>query len=197
MTWYLAIEDELSEAIGLRLLDEQGITPFQPLGKKGNGYLKTKMQNWIALAKQYPVVLLTDLDRLACPVALRTDWFENKPLPDTLCFRIAIREVEAWLLADTIAINTLMGKTIKVTTEPEALEDPKTHLLNLVATKGSRALKEDMIRVDAGSVRQGVGYNARLCHMVRTEWNPARAAERSPSLARARQRLAELAASKR
>lgn len=193
MTWSLATEDELSESIGFRLLIEQGITPTQCLRKGGYGYLSSRMSNWIALAKLHPVVLLTDLDRLACPVALRTAWFENRPLPASLCFRIAVREVEAWLLADPVAIRSLFGKAVKLPIAPESLLDPKMLLLQLVNAKASRDLKEDMLRVENGSLKQGPGYNARLCDMVCTVWDPARASARAPSLARARDRLAELA----
>ena len=41
----------------------------------------------------------------------------------------------------------------------------------------------------AGNLAQGLGYNARLTAWVNSEWSPQRAAERSPSLARARLRL--------
>lgn len=193
MTWSLATEDELSETIGLRLLEEHGVTPTQCLRRGGYGYLRSKMSNWIALAKLHPVVLLTDLDQMACPVQLRVDWFKNKQLPTSLCFRIAVREVEAWLLADPAAINTLFGKSVKLPLAPEHLPDPKRTLLQLVDSKGSRDLKEDMIRVESGVLKQGVGYNARLSGIVRTAWDPVRAAERAPSLARARVRLDELA----
>jgi hypothetical protein len=49
--------------------------------------------------------------------------------------------------------------------------------------------------VETGAIaRQGLGYNARLCHLVRTEWQPDRAAERSPSLRRTIERIRDLAA---
>mgnify|MGYP001586866076 CR=1 FL=1 len=192
MTWSLATEDELSETVAIRLLEEQGITPDQRLRKGGYGYLRSKVSSWKDLARLRPVLLLTDLDDLVCPVALKADWFGPPPLPPWLCFRIAVREVEAWLLADHMAMKVLYGKKSKMPLAPETLPDPKQHLLQL-ALKAPRVVKDDIVRCEGSVLKQGVGYNARLCDLVRTTWDPDRAARLAPSLAKARCRIAELA----
>ena len=193
MIWTLATEDELSETVGIRLLQENGITPFQCLRRGGYGYLRAGMDKWKALAKRQAVVVLTDLDRLACPVALRTDWFQNEVLPAQLCFRIAVREVEAWFLADHDAMDSLYGKKFKLPALPESLPDPKLKLLQL-AVRASRDIKHDLVRIEGEKLLQGLGYNTRLCQLAKTIWDPDRAATRSPSLLQARRRISELVA---
>ena len=93
----LATEDELSEAIGLRLIAE---SPFHEadvmtLRRNGSGYLKSKVDSWRQLAGQKVVLLLTDLDQIDCPVALRNEWLGTRPVPDRLLLRIAVREIES------------------------------------------------------------------------------------------------------
>jgi len=75
--------------------------------------------------------------------------------------------------------------------EPESLPDPKATLLNL-ARKAPRGVREDLLPAPGSIASQGLGFNSRLSDIVRTIWNPARAAERAPSLQRMRERLREL-----
>ena len=193
---YLATEDELSEAVGLRLLYEHKIfTQTQPklLRKDGFGYLRSKMDSWKQLAQRELVVLLTDLDRIVCPVALLDDWLgTSRVCPDNLIFRIAEREVEAWLLADHKAFKQLMGQKVQPPHEPDALPDPKQFLLTQ-AQRAPRNIREDLVAKAGAMARQGLGYNARLVPWVKKQWCPKRAAERSPSLARARRALKQAA----
>lgn len=189
----LGTEDELSEAIGLRLLAEQGGVLDDPLllRKSGFGYLRSKMDSWRQLAQRQPVVLITDLDRVACPLLLLSDWLGANPLPNNLLLRIAVREVESWLLADHEAMRALLGSG-RLPPQPDELPDPKQHLLRL-AKRAPRSVRLDLIREEGSVSAQGLGYNARLTDLVRSGWSPEKGAERSPSLARARRRIAELA----
>lgn len=190
----LATEDVLSEEIGLRLLAELPtlITPSKLLGKKGFGYLRSRMDNWRQLAQRQIVLILTDLDQLACPLALRADWLGDKPAPANLILRIAVREVESWVLADHEAMRKLIGKKGTLPPEPDNLPDPKQHLLKL-AKLAARPVREDLVKKTGAVASQGIGYNNRLTAWVRSDWSPERAAQRSPSLQRTRMRLNELA----
>lgn len=190
----LATEDALSEAVGKRLLAEVA-PPTEAnlcLRRNGFGYLRSKMKNWCELAVQQPVVLLTDLDKHSCPSSLMDDWFGELSRPNQLIFRVAVREVESWLLADHEAMRQLMGQKSKLPSEPDSIVDPKRYLLGL-AQKASREIRQDLVMGNGISASQGIGYNARLTDMVANSWNPNRAAVRSPSLHKARLRLHELA----
>lgn len=192
----LATEDELSQAIALRLISEleRPHSVIHKLGLKGNGYLRSKMDSWYQMAEHQIMMVLTDLDRAICLVEFRDQWLAHRPLPASLVFRIAVREVESWVLADHQAMRELVGKKGVLPEAPDVLPDPKQTLLGLGKTS-PKSVRDDLIKTIDGQLRQGVGYNARLTHWINTVWSPERAAERSPSLARARVRLQEAAMS--
>lgn len=192
----IATEDELSEAVALRLVAElsHAHRVTHCLRKGGFGYLRSKMGNWCQMARQQVMVVLTDLDQMDCAVALRSQWLANLQVPDTLLLRVAVREAEAWALSDHEAIRKLVGHKGVLSRMPENLPDPKQVLLRL-AKSAPREIKADLLREANGQLRQGLGYNARLVAWVRSEWDPERAAAKSPSLARARIRLREVVSS--
>lgn len=189
----LATEDALSEAIGLRLLDElsDSVHPNLLLRKDGFGYLKSKMDNWRQLAQRQIVFILTDLDQTACPAALRADWIGKNQQPVNLLLRVAVREVESWVLADHEAMRKLIGQKGTLPPQPDDLPDPKQHFLKL-AKLSPREIRADLIKEKNAIASQGLGYNNRLTAWVNSDWNPERAAQRSPSLERTRTRLREL-----
>ena len=190
----LATEDELSEAVGRRLLEE---TPgrFHPslyLRQGGFGYLRANINKWCELAHQLPVLLLTDLDRSLCPQKLMNQWFGEHERPNDLVFRVAVRETESWLLADHVAMRQLFGPRGRLPLDPDVLPEPKSSLLKL-AGLAARDVRNDLVVRRGAIASQGIGYNARLSLFVQTTWSPERAAQRSKSLSRARERLGELA----
>lgn len=189
----LATEDALSEAIGQRLLLELPVvvTLNLLLRKNGFGYLRSGMPKWRELAKRQAVLIITDLDRLSCPQKLVEGWLGSQPAPKNLLLRVAVREVESWVLADHEALRKLLGSKGKLPAAPDTLPDPKSHLLAL-AHSASRSVREDLVQQNGSVASQGIGYNNRLTAWVHSEWCPERASQRSPSLQRARMRLREL-----
>jgi hypothetical protein len=189
----LATEDSLSEVVGLRLVAETGLEVSLCLRKGGNGYLRSRIQSFCEISRQHPVLLITDLDRGQCPAALIGDWFRERQRPDDFLVRVAVREIESWLLADHAAMAGFMGIASRsLPRSPDGLIDPKAHLISLART-GTRDVREALVPDVRAIAAQGVGYNSRLTEFVRESWQPARAALRSPSLARTRIRVAELA----
>lgn len=188
----IATEDQLSEAIALRLISEIQTPHFiqHKLGRTGNGYLRSKMENWYRMAQHQVMLVVTDLDRANCLVEFRDQWLATEP-PANLVFRVAVREMESWVLADHIAMRELIGTKGVLPVAPDELADPKRALLGL-AKGAPKRVRDDLLKVTNGNVTQGLGYNARLTAWVYSEWSPQRAAERSPSLAKARLRLNEV-----
>lgn len=189
----LATEDALSEAVGLRLIAESALSGLECrcLRKDGFGYLKAGVHKWQQMAHRQVVFVLTDLDRQPCPLALKDTWFGKTPLPPQLVFRIAVRTIESWVLADHEALRMLLGKKPKFPDNPDALAQPKDYLLKL-ARQAPREVREDLAVMKGAVASQGIGYNSRMSDWVRTQWSPERAAERSPSLRRARAGIARL-----
>ncbi|WP_299444739.1 hypothetical protein [uncultured Rhodospira sp.] len=195
---WLATEDSLSEAVAERLLTEAtpGVEIALRFGGRGCGYLKTSLPKFINMAHRVPGLVLTDLDQTDCPHTLIAAWFKGRPIPEGILFRIAVREVEAWLMADKDGFAAFSGiPKVKLPQDVEGVRDPKEHLLGLVRRHAPKNVKMDLLPLDPSqTARTGMNYNDRLIDFVRRSdgWNPARAAANADSLRRARERLAAL-----
>jgi hypothetical protein len=190
---FLAVEDELSESVGSRLLHEAfgEHRLFTPLRRNGNGYLRSRLGKFCEMAVQNIVVLITDLDRASCAATLKQDWLNAREQPKGLLFRVAVREVEAWLMADRSAFSRFLGvKESIVPEDVEGLSDPKEKILHL-AKQAKPEVKEDLLPRRGVMARQGTGYNMKLGEFVSNHWCPQRASINADSLRRARQRLRE------
>ena len=186
----LVTEDDLSTAVASRLLEELGSRfSYRRLGNGGFGYIKKRISAWCELACHRPVFVLTDLDNKVCPLALISDWFGNNLPSEKLLFRVAVREVEAWLLADHSFMREIIGKSGSLSLVPESLPDPKAVLLRLIHKHAKRQIRDDIVRKEGNNLRQGVNYNDRLVNLVCKKWDPARASKLAPSLRRARLRM--------
>ena len=192
----LATEDELSEVVGQRLVNDAGadLAVTVRLRRRGFGYLRSRMRNLCELARQMPVLLLTDLDNERCPATLIGAWSRHDAVPGQLLFRVAVRQVESWLLADREGVSSLLSVSVRQFPDnADELPNAKQSFLRL-ARRAPRRIRDELTAEQGATASQGLGYNAFLCDFVRNRWDPARAATRSDSLNRARSRLAELAA---
>lgn len=185
---YLAVEDDLSETVLRRLLRER---PTQyaigAVFKKGGfGYLKRMVRAFNNLAKECPVLLLTDLDLRPCAPELVSEWLKQPRHPDFL-LRVAVREVEAWLLASHQELGSYLGlRRPSPIGMPEAIPDPKSELLRICAKSPRRDRREAIVRTATnGKLFQGPAYNSTLGEFVNDFWPVAIAAGKCPSLARA------------
>src|SRR5215212_5511441 len=98
----IAVEDPLSEAITRKLFAElrPDLRITSLLGNRGNTYLRAKARELNRVAAKIPVFLLTDLDSpAACPPGVIAEWVGGEPAPQFM-FRVAVIEVESWVLAD-------------------------------------------------------------------------------------------------
>jgi hypothetical protein len=183
----LATEDELSESVLRRLLDFVDCEYYvgTAYGRRGFGYLRRTVRGWNEGAKGKPFVLLTDLDDSPCPSALIGQWLDV-PLHPNLIFRVAVKEVEAWLLAD--AHNLAHFLTVRRNLVPlqcDSLADPKQELVSLARQARSGDIRARVVPKNGSTAKQGPDYNACLGGFVRQSWDIDAACCASPSLARA------------
>ena len=184
----VAVEDELSAAVVRRILAKYVVRLGVPqvVGQVGVGFLKTNLKKYLNAAKNIrPVFMLTDLDLVSCAPVLVRNWFEGDNLPSRFLFRVAVREVEAWLLADREAFGRYLGmSSAKIERNVETIVEPKEYLLNLA--KGSKlAVRRELLPEQGAIASQGFGYNSSLCRFVELDWSPERASDNSLSLRRA------------
>lgn len=183
----IATEDILSEAVVEKILESAPIdfNVVWKQRKQGFGYLKKNIRKFNEIANIYPVMLVTDLDQSSCAFELMTNWL-NTPKNPNFLFRVAVREVESWLLADRAAMARFLNISIvNCPDSPDDILDPKQVLLNLVKKSRRREIKQDMLPVKGALSSVGLGYNVRLSEFVRNYWVVNRAIEKSDSLNRA------------
>jgi hypothetical protein len=187
----LATEDELSEVTLLRILkglDRYAVGAAYRRG--GFGYLRRTIDGWNSAARGIPFVVLTDLDDGECPAALIAGWLASEQHPNLL-FRIAVREVESWLLASPVTLSRFLGVPQgNMPTDCDNLTDPKAEIIRLARKSRIRAIREGIVPKRGSTAKQGPDYNGLLGSFVRSDWDVQAAIERSPSLARTVNRLA-------
>jgi hypothetical protein len=192
----LTTEDEVSEAVALKLVEEAGFVDedLRCIRKGGFGYLKSNVEKYIEASKQCPVLMLTDLDKSTCAPALVAEWTRGMEAPSWFMLRVAVREVESWLLADRDGLSEYLGfSKAKLNKHPEQIDDPKAYLLQ-VARSAKRELRHGMLPAPGSPARQGFEYNSILCRFVSGVWSTKRAAESSDSLRKTIARLRALRA---
>ena len=182
----LAVEDLLSEVVLKTLLDrsknEYRIGTVFNHG--GFGYLRKTAPGWNNAARGTPFLLLTDLDQHHCPPALVTDWLTEPKHPNFI-FRIAVREVEAWILADKrnfAAFLVLSQNTLPA--QPETLDDAKRTLVTLAARSRRTATRSRLVPKSGSTAKQGPDYNRCLGEFVVKHWDHLEASANAPSLLR-------------
>jgi hypothetical protein len=184
---FVMIEDELSEAIVLKLLENKGVDVEPPLRQGGFGYLRKNVEKFCNAAKNgRNVFMLTDLDQKQCAPSLIADWFKDIKKPDRFLFRVVVRESEAWLMADRKGFSNFLNiSQNKIQSNIEDILHPKELLLKLAVQIKDRNLRDDLVKKEKAVAVQGLGYNKRLSEFVSNHWCPVRASENSPSLKKA------------
>ena len=184
----IATEDQLSEALLSRVVSEFSprLTVANALGRRGNGHLRARLMSLVAAARAgMRVILLTDADGQRSPDAVRADWMADLTFDsERFYLAVAVQEAEAWLLADSTAVEAVLGRGASSIPAPtDELINPKEWLLN-EARRSARQIREQLIRDDHGRVKVGVGYNSITSRVVSDIWSPQRARRNSRSLDR-------------
>ncbi|MBN7761717.1 hypothetical protein JYP52_11250 [Nitratireductor aquibiodomus] len=159
--------------------------------QSGNGAIKKGFEKYCNLANNYNVFIFTDLDSAKCAPSLRRSWIDSskveEPLPDGMHFNIAVKEVEAWLLADHENLKAYLGVRGNKIPRDTQMDNPKEFLLQYVRRFGNRKAKEELLPKGAAPI--GLGYNRYLGQFVEEHWDFESAAERNESLQRALTRI--------
>lgn len=196
--FFLATEDQLSETLASHLVCKAGHTVAGKIPKDrrkhaGFGYLKSRLPDFVASCQGgINFLLLADLDTCPCPPQLLDSWFGNLAKPKSLLVRVAVREAEAWVLADRGEFAEWLGVPKDVIPQlPEHCLDPKAELLKLAARSRFRDIREGLLPRKGALSKVGIEYNSLLCDFVTTRWHIDEASLIAPSLAKALQRLRE------
>lgn len=178
----IVFEDMISETVIRKLLAYfKKYTVTASYNKHGFGGIKRDIRSYNQASRYTPFLVLTDLDQKECAPVLVKEWitFEQHP---NLIFRVAVREIESWLLADRESFASYAGIVKKnLPGNPDIIEDPKAFLLNIIRKSRKKSLKEDILPRYEGDII-GPNYNARLSEFVMKYWDIDKAVKNSPSL---------------
>lgn len=188
-----AVEGIVDEAVVRKLIISAQATPGPVYGRQGKASLRQKIHGYNNAARHAPWVILVDLDRDdQCAPPMRHSWLPD-PAP-LICFRIAVREVEAWIMADSVRLANFLGvPSNRVPANPETLDEPKAELVNLARLSRRKTIQQDMVPRQGSGRQIGPAYSSRLIEFVSSSWRPDVAAHQSDSLRRALTCLRRLA----
>jgi len=190
-----AVEGVLDEGVLRRLIRDLGAEVRAVYGKNGKPFLLNKLDAYNHAAHYSPWIVIIDLDHDAeCAPP-----FVRSRLPDpapNMNFRVAVREIEAWLLADRERFARFLSVSLsRVPRNPEALDSPKGTIVELARHSRRREIREGMVPRPGSGLKIGPSYTSLLLEFVKdTErgWRPTIAAQSSDSLNRCIRRLAEV-----
>ena len=182
----IAVEDSLSEAV-IRKLVEQ-FNPRFTVGhcycRGGYGYLKRTVRGFNNAAKGTPFIVLADLEAECPPTQIKE--LLSVPIHPNFLFRIAVKEVESWLIADWLGFASFLGISKNLMpNNVNGIDDPKQCLINLAKRSRKRKLREAIVPSPNSTAKVGPDYNGQLSSFVFNAWNTKEAMKNSDSLYRA------------
>ena len=186
----LAVEDELSEVVSAKILKQFNISIRNTIIGKGNISLRQKAPEFNRSANGIGIFLLTDLDSPQdCPPALIHSWIRG-PLNPKFLFRVAVMEVESWVMADRVAFSSFLSIPIhRIPSPTDDILNPKELLVSLARRSQKKDVSEALVPNPDANLSVGAEYNELLSEFVNDRWDLERAATVSPSLKRTLDRL--------
>jgi hypothetical protein len=196
MLVHLLLEGRLEEPVAEKLLAHCGHEKGFVYGQKGCAYLHEKAKGFQRLAQPgCGVLALMDFRDTGTPCpsdALRNKLSLLAPPPNFLC-RMAIYELESWLLADAASLSGFLGISVSaIPRNPEMERLPKQTLVNLARRSRKTAIRDSIVPGPDHCGTVAPAYLATMTEFINEHWNIAVAAQNSPSLNRCVLRLQNL-----
>ncbi len=190
----ITVEGYSDEVIVRVLCKNLGLSVQTMHNERGSGNFDKKISGYNNAAKYSPWLALRDLDDEECPPIL-CEKLLPKPAKHMI-FRIAVREIEAWLLADRVAFAKFIGvNKNKIPENPESIDDPKRFVIELAKKSRNQSIKDDLIPTPKGMRKVGPAYASRIAEFALSYWDPDIAAQNCSSLKKCMLRLNELKSS--
>ena len=181
----ILVEGNLDETVAREIIDTAGGTVGTVYGRKGVDYIEKKISGFNQLAQGVPILTLVDLMDLDsdCPAEIVRDWLPHRH--NQMLFRLVVREIESWILADRASISRFFGlRKALIPHHPEQLEDPKATLVELADSSQRQGLRNAIVPDDPTMNDEGPAYTTRVQRFVRHQWSARDAAKNAPSLHR-------------
>ncbi len=182
--FYAACEGITDEPVVVKLLKEAGITVAGSVFVlNGKSKLDVRLSNYNCAARHGSWFVLRDLDSdTECAPDLIRKLLPS-PAP-RMYFRIAVREVEAWLLADREKFAKFFGvDERKIPANLDSLPDPKGTVVGLCGSSSHAKIRKGMVPEEGSGWDIGPAYTSFLMEYVRDHWRMDVACKFSNSLA--------------
>ena len=188
----LAVEDRLSDAVATKILETFDAKIVKRIGFQGKSDLEGKTPELNRAANGITVFMLTDLDTpRECPPGLIRSWVRGTLNP-RFFFRVAVMEVESWIMADRMGFSDFLSVPLhRIPSPTDNILNPKEFLLSLARRSKKKAVREALVPAQGATLSVGNEYNTLLSEFVRKHWNLERAASVSPSLKRTLDRISQ------
>ena len=178
------VEGATDEAVAKRLLSHAGLVIADVYGRGGKEDLLKRLIKYNQSARFIPWFVIVDLDNdAACAPQAITQWLPNAEVG--LRFRVAVRTIEAWLLADVENLSRFLGVSpAKFPHNPDLDPHPKMTLVRIARTSRKKNSRESIVPTQGSNMSVALGYTARLIDFTENYRQPDEAAKRSDSLRR-------------
>jgi len=193
MLFNLLVEGHVDEAVARRLLRHCGHDAGVTYGGKGWKYVEQKVAAFDRSCSGQGLFTLVDFMDTGkrCPTEVLRHWLPQRAA--THVFRVVVREIESWILADRPAIARLLSLPLaKIPLAPEELDDPKQTLIQLARGSRLKTIRETLVPIAGYAASEGPLYAAEIARFVGEKWNPDTARRQSASLDKCILRLNQL-----
>ena len=187
------VEGSTDAPVAKRLLKHSGLEVGTVYGGNGKPDLLRRLPSYNKAARFAPWFIIVDLDTDSqCAAQSLQNWLPEPSIG--MRFRIAVRAIEAWLLADKENMAQFLGVSPSRLQHNFDLEpDPKETLVNIARHSHSRSIREDIVPRPMSGAKVGPLYVPQLTRFATELWRPDIASTESESLRRCLQALATLA----
>lgn len=192
MTVSLVVEGDSDLPVARKLITDARLEAWLELDCAGKSYLDRHLPSYNNAAKGSPWFVLRDLDNDA-PCASAFLKGLNFEVSKWMCFRLAVRELEAWLLADSKGFSRFFEvREDLIPRDPDLERDPTLTIVDLARKSRSSRVRSGMAPARGSCAQVGELYEAMIIEFGTRQWSLARAAQHSESLRRARRALRQL-----
>lgn len=188
----IAVEGLTDIPVASRLLAACGHSLGAVHDCRGKSQLDARLHAYNLAAQHSPWLVMRDLDRDSICAPTLVGLLLPNPVPKMI-FRVAVHDMEAWLLADRAAMaHALRVRESAIPIDPDNLVSAKVALVNIARGSRSPSIRRDLVPWVGSPAKVGRGYTMFVQDFAQTTWDPDRAAANSDSLARALRALRSL-----
>jgi hypothetical protein len=180
----ILVEGETDAHVAVCLLRHLGLESGTIYGKSGKTHLLKLLPKYNQAARFSRWFVIVDLDNdTLCASQAIAQWLAERE--SGMLLRVAVRAIEAWLLADAERFASFLGVSESRFPDQADLEsNPKETVVNIARSSRRASIRYDFVPRPGSGSKVGPLYTARLIQFVEKDWRPEVAIHRSDSLKR-------------